>query len=45
MMFKPGQCAAQNWRRFRGFDCLSKVIKGVSLKDGVEPTKPNQIAA
>ena len=45
LMFKLGQCAAQNWRRLREFDYLAKVIKGVSLKDGVEPTKPNQIAA
>jgi putative transposase len=45
MMFKLGQCAAPNWRRLRGFDYLAKVIKGVNFKDGIEPTKPDQIAA
>ena len=45
LMFKLGQCAAQNWRRLRGFDYLAKVIKGVSFKDGIDATKPDQIAA
>jgi len=45
MMFKLGQCAEQNWRKLRGFDYLAKVITGVTFKDGIEATKPNQIAA
>jgi transposase-like protein len=45
MMFKLGQCAEQNWRRLRGFDYLAKVITGVTFKDGIETTKPSQIAA
>ena len=45
MMFKLGQCAEQNWRELRGFDYLAKVITGVTFKDGIEATKPNQIAA
>jgi putative transposase len=45
MLFKLGQCAAQNCRKLRGFDYLAKVIKGVSFKDGIDATKPDQIAA
>ena len=45
MIFKLGQCAEQNWRKLRGFDTLAKVITGVKSKDGIEATKPNQIAA
>ena len=45
MMFKLGQCAEQNWRKLRGFDYLAKVITGVMFKDGIETTKPDQIAA
>jgi len=45
MMFKLGQCAEQNWRKLRGFDDLAKVITGVTFKDGIEITKPSQIAA
>ena len=45
MMFKLGQCAEQNWRKLRGFDYLAKVITGVSFKDGIETTNPDQIAA
>jgi putative transposase len=45
MMFKLGQCAEQNWRKLRGFDYLAKVIIGVTFKDGIEATKPDQIAA
>jgi putative transposase len=45
MMFKPGKCAEQNRRKLRGFDCLAKVITGVTFKDGIETTKPDQIAA
>jgi hypothetical protein len=26
MMFKLGQCAEQNYRKLRGFDCLARVI-------------------
>jgi len=44
-MFKLGQCAEQNWRKLRGFDCLAKVITGVTFKDGIEATNPDQIAA
>ena len=44
-MFKLGQCAEQNWRKLRGFDYLAKVITGVTFKDGIEATKPDQIAA
>lgn len=45
MMFKLGQCAEQNWRKLRGFDYLAKVITGIAFKDGIETTKPSQIAA
>ena len=45
MMFKLGQCAEQNWRKLRGFDYLAKVITGVMFKDGIETTKPDQLAA
>ncbi len=45
MMFKLGQCAEQNWRKLRGFDCLAKVITGVTFKDGIETTNHSQIAA
>ena len=45
MMFKLGQCAEQNWRKLRGFDCLAKVITGVTFKDGIEATNLDQIAA
>ena len=45
MMFKLGQCAELNWRKLRGFDYLAKVITGVTFKDGIETTKPSQIAA
>ena len=45
MMFKLGQCAEQNWRKLRGFDYLAKVITGVTFKDGIETTNPDQIAA
>jgi len=45
MMFKLGQCAAQNWRKLRGFDYFAKVIEGITFKDGIETTKSNQIAA
>jgi hypothetical protein len=44
-MFKLGHCAEQNWRKLRGFDYLAKVITGVTFKDGIEATKPDQIAA
>ena len=45
MMSKLGQCAAQNWKKLRGFDYRAKVIKGVSFKDGMDATKPDQITA
>ena len=45
MMLKLGQCAEQNWRKIRGFDDLAKVITGVTFKDGIETTDPDQIAA
>jgi len=45
MIFKLGQCAEQNWTKLRGFDTLAKVITGVKFKDGIETTKPSQIAA
>ncbi len=45
MMFKLGQCAEQNWRRFRGFDALPKVLMGRRFKDGIEVTAVDQIAA
>ena len=45
MIFKLGQCAEQNWRKLRGFDYLAKVITGVTFKDGIEATNPDQIAA
>ncbi|AGI74366.1 IS256 family transposase [Octadecabacter arcticus 238] len=45
MMFKLRQCAEQNWRKLRGFDYLAKVITGVTFKDGIETTNPDQITA
>ncbi len=45
MVFKPGQCAQQNWRRLRGFNTLAKVITGVKFKDGIETAKTDKIAA
>jgi len=45
MMFKLGQCAQKKWRKLRGFDYLSKVIRGVQFKDGVEVTSNEQVAA
>jgi putative transposase len=45
MMFKLGQCAEQNWRKLRGFDYLAKVITGVTFKDRIETTNPDQNAA
>ena len=45
MIFKLGQCAEQNWRKLRGFDCLAKVITGVTFKDEIEATNLDQIAA
>ena len=45
MMLKLGQCAEQNWREIRSFDDLAKVITGVTFKDGIETTDPDQIAA
>jgi transposase-like protein len=45
MMFKLGQCAEENWRKLRGFDCLAKVITGVKFKDGIETNETGQIAA
>ena len=45
MIFKLGQCAEQNWRKLRGFDTLAKFITAFKFKDGIEATKPSQIAA
>ena len=45
MMFKLGQCAEQTWRKLYGFDYLAKVITGVTFKDEIETTNPDQIAA
>ncbi len=45
MMFKLSQCAEGKWRKLRGFDYLTKVIKGVKFKDGVEVTSADQVAA
>lgn len=45
MMFKLAQCAENNWRKQRGFKVLTKVLKGIPFKDGIEVTKPDQIAA
>ena len=45
IMFKLGQCAGQNWKKLRGFDYLAKVITGVTFKDGIKTTNPDQIAA
>ena len=45
MMFKLGQCAEKKWRRLRGFDYLTKVITGVKLKDGLEMTEIDLVAA
>lgn len=42
MMFKLGIYAEQNWLKF---DYIAKVITSVMFKDGIEATKPNQIAA
>jgi hypothetical protein len=44
-MFKLGQCAEQSRRKLRGFDCLAKVITGVTFKAGIKAINPGQIAA
>jgi putative transposase len=44
-MFKLSQCAEEKWRKLRGFDFLSKVIRGVQFKDGVEVILNSQVAA
>jgi putative transposase len=45
MMLKLEQYAKQNWRKLRGFDYLAKVITGLTFKNGIEATEPDQIAA
>jgi len=35
MMFKLGICAEQRWRRLRSFDYLTKVMIGITFKDGI----------
>jgi putative transposase len=36
MIFKLGMSAEKNWRRLRGFEWLTKVISGVTFRDGIE---------
>ena len=45
MMFKLSQCAEEKWRKLRGFGFLSKVIRGVQFKDGVEAILNSRVAA
>jgi putative transposase len=45
MLLMLAQCDVQNGRKLRDLDCLAKVISGAAFKDGMETTKPNQIAA
>jgi len=45
MMFKLGLCAESKWRKLRGFRYLTKVIKAVQFKDGIEVEFDNRIAA
>lgn len=45
MLFKLGQAAEKNWKRFRGFNSLAQVIEGVVFKDGVSDIQENQVAA
>ena len=45
MMFKLGECAEKRWNRLRGFNQLTKVIKGVKFQDGIEVKKDDQVAA
>lgn len=45
MMCKLGQCAEREWRKLRGFNFLSKVIKDAQFKDGVEAISTSQANA
>jgi putative transposase len=36
MIFKLGMRAERSWRRLRGFEWLTKVIRGVEFRDGIE---------
>ena len=46
MVFKLVMAAAKTWRRLKGENQLSKVIQGVTFRDGVEVTStPEQTAA
>ena len=46
MVFKLIIIAAKTWRRLKGENQLSKVVRGVTSRNGVEVTDtPNQSAA
>lgn len=45
MLFKLGQAAEKNWKRFRGFNSLAQVIEGVIFKDGMSDMQDDQRAA
>lgn len=45
MMFELGQCAEKTWRRLRGFQQLSKVLKGIPFTYGIETTTIDPVAA
>ena len=46
MVFKLTMAASRTWRRLKGESQLSKVIRGVTFRDGVELTKtPDHRAA
>ena len=46
MVFKLVMAAAKTWRRLKGENQLSKVIQGVTCRNGVEVTNtPEQTAA
>ena len=40
MVFKLVSAAAKTWRRLQGENQLSKVIRGVTFRNGIEVTEP-----
>ena len=34
MMFKLAESASKKWRRLRGYKLITKIIEGVTFKDG-----------
>jgi putative transposase len=45
MVFKLNMAAAKSWRRLRGQNQLSKVVSGVTFRDGIEVASDEKSAA